>query len=120
MSLFSLPALIGTPARIDVLAVVIVNLMTTTFPTQTGQAIALLYALFFISKYQGTPGKLILGMKIVRADGSRLSTGRIIGRYFAEWINGFALGLTYIMVGVDLPEHRGLHDRICDTRVVKR
>jgi len=86
----------------------------------TGQAIALLYAWFFISKYQGTPGKIILGMKIVRADGSRLTTGRIIGRYFAEWINGFTLCLSYIMVGVDTPEHRGLHDRICDTRVVKR
>ena len=86
----------------------------------TGQAIALLYAWFFISKFQATPGKLALNMKIVRADGARLSTGRIIGRYFAEWINGFTIGLTYIMVGVDLPEHRGLHDRICDTRVVRR
>jgi uncharacterized RDD family membrane protein YckC len=95
-------------------------MLFTGFSGLTGLGIALLYSWFFIYKFQGTPGKIILGMKIVRADGSRLSTGRIIGRYFADWINGFTLYLSYIMVGVDTPEHRGLHDRICDTRVVKR
>jgi iron(III) transport system permease protein len=40
LALFSIPLLIGTPARIDVLAVVIVNLMTTSFPPLAGQAIA--------------------------------------------------------------------------------
>ena len=81
--------------------------------------IALAYNWFFLSKFQATPGKMALDMKVVRADGSRLSTGRIIGRYFSEWISGMILAIGYIMAGFDEPEHRALHDRICDTRVIK-
>lgn len=36
LALFSIPVLIGTPARIEVLTVTIVNLMTATFPPQVG------------------------------------------------------------------------------------
>src|SRR4051812_46591159 len=59
--------------------------------TPIGIVIGLGYAWFFISRYQATPGKIALGMKIVRADGSRLSTGRIIGRYFAEMLSGLII-----------------------------
>ena len=76
------------------------------------------YAWFFISRYSATPGKMALGLKLVRADGSPLSTGRIIGRYFAEWLSGLILLIGYIMAAWD-PERRALHDRICDTRVIK-
>ena len=76
------------------------------------------YAWFFISRYSATPGKMALGLKLVRADGSPLSTGRIIGRHFAEWLSGLILLIGYIMAASD-PERRALHDRICDTRVIK-
>jgi uncharacterized RDD family membrane protein YckC len=78
----------------------------------------LLYSWFFLSRYSATPGKMALGLKVVRSDGSPLSTGRIIGRYFAEWLSGMTLGIGYIMAGFD-DERRALHDRICDTRVIK-
>ena len=84
-----------------------------------GLAIGLAYAWFFLARYQATPGKMALGLKVVRADGSRLSTGRIIGRYFAEALSGMILGIGYIMAAFDEPERRTLHDRICDTRVIK-
>jgi len=84
-----------------------------------GLTVGIVYNWFFLSRYAGTPGKLAVGLKIVRSDGSPLSTGRIIGRYFAEWISGlFTLGIGYIMAGFD-DERRALHDRICDTRVIK-
>ncbi len=73
---------------------------------------------FFVSRYQATPGKLALGLKIVRADGSRLTTGRIIGRHFAEMISYIILAIGYMMAGWD-DEKRALHDLICDTRVIK-
>lgn len=81
-------------------------------------AIALTYEVFFIRKFDATPGKMALGVKLLRPDGTKLSVGRIIGRYFAHWINGLTLGIGYIMAGFD-DEKRGLHDRICDTRVIK-
>jgi uncharacterized RDD family membrane protein YckC len=85
-------------------------------PLRMGFALA--YAWFFISRFEATPGKMALGLKLVRSDGSRLSTGRIIGRYFAELISSITLLIGYIMAGFD-SEKRALHDRICDTRVIK-
>ncbi len=77
------------------------------------------YHLFFTRKYDATPGKLALGLRLLRADGEKLSVGRIIGRYFAEWISAMILAIGYIMAGFD-EEKRSLHDRICDTRVVRK
>ena len=59
-----------------------------------------------------------LPMKLLRADGSHLTAGRIIGRYFAELLSAMVLYIGYIMVGFD-QEKKSLHDLICDTRVIK-
>lgn len=83
-----------------------------------GLMIGLSYAVFFIRRYNATPGKMALGLKLIRPDGSPLSVGRIVGRHFAEWISGMILLIGYIMAGFD-DERRALHDRICDTRVIK-
>lgn len=83
-----------------------------------GITLGLLYQWFFLSRFAATPGKMALGLKVVRADGSPLSTGRIIGRYFAELLSGMILLIGYIMAGFD-EQKRSLHDRICDTRVIK-
>jgi len=80
--------------------------------------IALLYSWFFISRYSATPGKMALGLKVLRADGAALTTGRIIGRYFAEWLSSLILAIGYIMAAFD-DQKRALHDRICDTRVIR-
>jgi uncharacterized RDD family membrane protein YckC len=87
-----------------------------TFPT--GIAIAIAYACFFISRWDATPGKMAAGLKLIRSDGSKLSIGRIVGRYFAEWLSGMILFIGYFMVLFD-DQRRALHDRICDTRVIK-
>jgi uncharacterized RDD family membrane protein YckC len=76
------------------------------------------YSWFFLKRYAATPGKMALGIKIVRSDGSPLSTGRILGRYFSEMLSTMILMIGYIMAGFD-DERRALHDRICDTRVIK-
>ncbi len=81
-------------------------------------ALAITYAVFFISRWDATPGKMALGLKIVRPDGSKLSKGRIVGRYFGEWVSGAILLIGYLMVPFD-DQRRALHDRICDTRVIK-
>jgi uncharacterized RDD family membrane protein YckC len=81
-------------------------------------AIGILYDVFFIRKYDATPGKMALGMKLLRTDGSKLSIGRIIGRHFAHIISGLPLAIGYIVAGFD-DQKRTFHDRICDTRVVK-
>ncbi len=81
-------------------------------------AVGITYQIFFIRKFDATPGKLAMGAKILCADGSKLSVGRIVGRYFAYILSAFILCIGYIMAGFD-DEKRALHDRICDTRVIK-
>jgi uncharacterized RDD family membrane protein YckC len=78
-----------------------------------------IYEIFFVYKYSATPGKMLVGKKIVNADGSKLSLNKAIARHFANYLNSFTLGIGYIMVALD-EEKRGLHDRICDTRVVAK
>ncbi len=82
-------------------------------------SIGVAYYWYFLKHQNGaTPGKKALGLKVVRSDGSPLTTGRIIGRYFAEFLSAMILFIGYIMAGFD-DERRTLHDRICDTRVIK-
>jgi uncharacterized RDD family membrane protein YckC len=75
------------------------------------------YQIYFVSKRGGTPGKLILGLRIIRVDGSMLSKGQAAGRYLCYIIDGMILYIGFIMAGFD-EEKRALHDRICDTRVI--
>lgn len=77
------------------------------------------YSWFFVAKYAATPGKLAVGLRIVRSDGSPLGQGRIIGRYFAEFLSRFIFNIGYIIAAFD-DEKRALHDHICDTRVIKK
>ena len=83
-----------------------------------GIAISLAYNVFFLGKYGATPGKMALGIRVIRSDGSAISYGRATGRFFAEWLSGIIFYIGYIMAGFD-DEKRALHDHICDTRVVK-
>jgi len=81
-------------------------------------AIAISYSVFFVGRYGATPGKMAMHIKILRADGSSLTYGRAFGRYFAEMLSAIIFYIGYIMVAFD-EEKRALHDRICDTRVIK-
>jgi uncharacterized RDD family membrane protein YckC len=80
-------------------------------------AIAVAYEVYFVSTKGGTVGKLILGLKIIRADGGPVSVGLATARYFSQWISAIILMIGYIMAGLDI-EKRSLHDRICNTRVI--
>ena len=65
-----------------------------------------------------TLGKKLLGIRVVRADGSQLTYGRATGRYFADMLSSMTLFVGYLMAAFD-DERRALHDRLCDTRVVQ-
>lgn len=77
------------------------------------------FVIYFTGKYGATPGKMACKIEIIRADGSPMTYGRATGRYFAEILSSLTLGIGYLMVAFD-DEKRALHDRICDTRVVRK
>jgi len=93
-----------------------VGAMLVALPVTFGIAIG--YEVFFIRKYDATPGKMALGLKLLRANGDKLTAGRVVGRYFANLLSALVLYIGYIMAGFD-DEKRALHDRICDTRVIR-
>jgi uncharacterized RDD family membrane protein YckC len=90
---------------------------------------ALVFSLFYevlMLRYWGaTLGKMACGLKVVRSDGSSLGWGVSFGRFFmynvvisaVPFVNWILLITTAIMAGTD-EQKRGLHDRVCDTRVV--
>ena len=76
------------------------------------------YDSWFVGKYAATPGKMACKLKVVMADSARVSFGRAVGRHFAKYISGLILCIGFLMAGFD-DQKRTLHDRICDTRVIK-
>lgn len=80
-------------------------------------AVSIVYEVWFLTKKGATPGKLALGLKVVRADGGPITTGLATGRFFGLILSGMILWIGYIMAGFD-DEKRALHDRLCETRVI--
>jgi uncharacterized RDD family membrane protein YckC len=108
---------IGTGAATPDMATMLASMGVQALAQVLGILLGGAYTVFFVAKYAATPGKMALGLRVVMADGRRLSVGRAIGRYFAEMVSGIACYVGYIMVGFD-DQKRALHDRMCDTRVV--
>jgi len=82
-------------------------------------AVAACYDTWMVGRYGATLGKLACQLRIVMDDGGKVSYGRAVGRHFAKYLSSFTLGIGYIMAGID-DEKRALHDRICNTRVIKK
>lgn len=76
------------------------------------------YEILLTWKKGATLGKLALGLKVVRPDGSGITLGRSVARFFSTWISGFIFCIGYIIAAFD-DEKRSLHDRICETRVIR-
>ncbi len=80
--------------------------------------LAFAYEVFFVGRFSGTPGKLLLRLRIVRSDFSPLTYSRAALRFFGKMLSDLTMYIGYIMVGFD-PQRRALHDHIADTRVIK-
>ena len=83
-----------------------------------GFAVGISYVVGFVGRFGATPGKMACGLKIVYADGSHIGYGRATGRYFAELLSAMIFCVGYIIAAFD-DATRALHDRICDTRVIR-
>ena len=73
----------------------------------------------FWTYYSATPGKMLFGLKVVRAsDGSNIGIGRGIGRYLGYMLSTIVLFLGFIWIGFD-KRKQGWHDKLAGTVVVK-
>jgi uncharacterized RDD family membrane protein YckC len=79
--------------------------------------VVLIYFVFFWSFVGYTPGKALMGLRIVRQDGRPLSFWRALVRYFGYWVSALPLFLGFIWIIFDR-QHEGWHDKIADTHVI--
>ncbi len=83
-------------------------------------ATVLFYTLFFETVYQATPGKMIIGAKIVIVDTLEKPTFiKILSRFIAYLLTPLTLGLGVLWIAFDAKK-QGLHDKITGTAVIKR
>ena len=66
----------------------------------------------------GTPGKLVLGLRIVNEKGGFIGIPMAILRYIGKILSAIILGIGYLMIAWD-KKKQGLHDRIAKTFVVR-
>ncbi len=76
------------------------------------------YFIYFIGKSGQTPGKKLCRIRVVNTDGSQVTYGKATGRFFGYILSSLILCIGFLMAAWD-DEKRALHDRICDTRVIK-
>ena len=77
------------------------------------------YAIFHASAGMATPGKMAVGIKVVRSNGERITLARGIGRYFGLFLSSLTLCIGYLMAAFT-ERKQGLHDLVCDTLVVDK
>ena len=83
--------------------------------------ILVLHLLYFVwfesSKYQATPGKMLLGIIVTDLNGQRISFVRSLGRNLGKIISHLIFNIGFIMAGVTLRK-QALHDMLADCLVV--
>ena len=77
----------------------------------------LYFAICESSAWQGTVGKLALGIRVTDLEGRRISFAKAIGRYFAKILSAIILAIGFLMVAWT-QRKQGLHDMICGTLVL--
>lgn len=83
-------------------------------------ALGFLYFGFFeSSRFQGTPGKIALGIKVVDSNLQQISFGNALVRIFGRIICFFTLYIGFIMIAFT-EKNQGLHDIIAKTYVIHR
>lgn len=94
------------------------QLLFQAFTSLVSTALQVVYTTWFLGKYGATPGKLAMGLRVVRSDGDRITYLRGFARFWAEMLSGIICYLGYLMAFWDAESRRTLHDGICDTRVI--
>lgn len=79
----------------------------------------LYYTLMEASKFQGTVGKIVLGLKVTDKDGGKVSFVTALLRNLGKIVSGAILLIGYIMAGFT-EKKQALHDMFVGTLVVKK
>jgi uncharacterized RDD family membrane protein YckC len=82
-----------------------------------GSVVGFLYNWLMVAFNDGrTLGKMALGIRVARPDGSSVDLGTAAARAAMALVSGLALGIGYLWAAWD-PERRTWHDMVANTRV---
>ncbi len=112
LSLFNVDALLGrflSAGEVPAVGAAIAGLVGTLF--------IISYGIIGWSLNGQTVGGLLVGVRVVRADGHRLSFGRAFLRMLGSYLSGLALFLGFLWALFDR-RRRGWHDRLAGSVVV--
>ncbi len=80
--------------------------------------VSLAYNVGFNAALGATPGKLLVGLRILRDDGTRLTFPRALVRFAAESLSLAPFGAGYLLAFFN-PSRQALHDLVAGTLVVR-
>lgn len=80
---------------------------------------AIYHAWFHSTLVYATPGKMAVGIKVMRSNGEPISFLRALGRFFATALSSIPLGLGFVMAAFTARK-QALHDFVSDTVVVDK
>jgi uncharacterized RDD family membrane protein YckC len=86
-----------------------------------GFALLIAYAIWALKLFARgtTPGKNMLGMRVIKESGEHAGFGTMLIReWIGKWISGLILGLGYIWILLDR-DRQGWHDKLVSTYVVE-
>ncbi len=96
-------------------------LNNTTLDLAVGSAVfaifVVAYYTFFWTLLGYTPGKALLGLKVVHKDLKRISFFRALLRFFCYWVSAIPIFLGYFWILWD-SKRQGWHDKIAGTQVM--
>jgi uncharacterized RDD family membrane protein YckC len=109
---------------IDGLILIVPNVvigLVVEFPLATAIqiVIGLAYTIGFWVTESATPGKMAMGIVILKADGEVIDIGSALLRYLGYFASSITLGIGYLMIGFR-EDKRGLHDLIGGTVVIRK
>jgi uncharacterized RDD family membrane protein YckC len=83
------------------------------------EVLRLLYEIVFNGTFGATLGKMAIGARIVRMDGSRIGYGIAAARWLGERLSDFLFFAGYLFIAFR-PDKRALHDLLVGTRVIQK
>jgi uncharacterized RDD family membrane protein YckC len=81
--------------------------------------LALYFPIMESSHYQGTLGKIALGLKVTNLEGQRISMVTAIMRFLGRFLCSITLFLGYVLIFFT-ERKQGLHDIIASTTVLRK
>ena len=81
--------------------------------------LAMVYTVALTGQIGATVGKLLIGARILRTDGSSLGFAKAFQRWLCTLLSGLMLGIGYLLVAFRA-DKKALHDLLAGTQVVYR